>query len=247
MRKVILGKTGFKVSRLCIGTDYADIYGKPSGSRILLRGFELGVNFWDTAESYGSYPAIRESLKTINRNNVVITSKTYSRNRDGAERDLEDALREIDTEYLDIFMLHAVDTIEDFKARRDVLKFFLESKNRGVIKAVGVSTHSANVASTLAEVPEVDVVLTVLNIEGLHIRERDLSLMHSAVKRLYEAGKGVYLMKVLGRGKLANRADEALRYAFGIPYAHAVSVGIKTIEELEAAVRVEKEVNEQNI
>ena len=71
--------------------------------------------------------------------------------------------------------------------------------------------------------------------------------MHSAVKRLYEAGKGVYLMKVLGRGKLANRADEALRYAFGIPYAHAVSVGIKTIEELEAAVRVEKEVNEQNI
>ena len=245
---MILGNTGFRVSRLCIGTDYADVYGGASlGRDILLKGFSQGVNFWDSSEGYGSYPAIREALKTLNRDEVIITSKSYSKDRDGAKKDLEDALREIDTDYLDIFMLHAVDTLEDLKIRRDVLKFLLEAKRTGLIRAVGVSTHSADLALALAEVPEVEVVLTVLNMEGLNIRHGDLKLMHSAVKRLYEAGKGVYLMKVLARGKLADRADEALRYAFAIPYVHAVSVGIKTLKELETAIRVEKQVDSNRL
>jgi len=239
--KVTLGGTGFKVSRLCIGTDYADIYGGSLGRDILLRGFSLGVNFWDTSESYGSYPAIREALKTVERSDIIITSKSYSKDRDGAEKDLEDALREIDTDYLDIFMLHAVDSVKDFNARRDVLEFLLESKRRGLIRAIGVSTHSANMALALAEFSEIEVVLATLNMKGLNIREGNLDLMHSAIKKLYEAGKGVYLMKVLGRGKLADRAEEALKYAFRIPYVHAVSVGIRSLEELETAVKVEKE------
>lgn len=244
MRTVSLGKTGFRVSRLCIGTDYASIYGgSPIGCDILLRGFSLGVNFWDSSESYGSYPAIREATKVIDRSKVVITSKTYSGNVDGAERDLEGALHEIGTDYLDIFMLHAVDTSEDFNSRKSVLNFLLESKKRGIIRAVGVSTHSAEMALALADVPEVDVVLTVLNIEGLNIRERNLQLMHLAVKRLYDLGKGVYLMKALARGRLADRAEEALRYAFKIPHVHSVSVGIKSLRELETAVRIEEEID----
>ncbi len=240
----VLGNTGFKVSRLCIGTDYADVYGGSSlGRDILLKGFSLGVNFWDSSESYGSYPAIRGALKVLDRSDIVITSKSYSRDRDGAEKDLDDALHEIGTDYLDIFMLHAVDTLEDFKVRRDVLEFLLRVKREGLIRAVGVSTHSANLALALAEVPEIEVVLTVLNMRAIDIREGDLELMHSAVKRLYEAGKGVYLMKVLGRGKLADYVEEALGYAFKIPYVHAVSVGIRSKKEVETAVKVEKEVD----
>ena len=244
MRIEFLGNTGLKVSRLCIGTDYADVYGGSSlGNDILLKGFSLGINFWDSSESYGSYPAIRDALKILNRSDIVITSKTYSKDEDGAKKDLEDALHETETDYLDIFMLHAVDTPEDFKIRRDVLEFLLESKRKGIIKAVGVSTHSADLALALAEVPEVEVVLTVLNMDGLNIRRGGLQLMHSAVKRLHEAGKGVYLMKVLARGKLADKAEEALRYVFKIPYVHALSVGIKSLKELETAVKVEREVN----
>ncbi|MEM2322769.1 MAG: aldo/keto reductase, partial [Candidatus Bathyarchaeia archaeon] len=107
--------------------------------------------------------------------------------------------------------------------------------------AVGASTHSPVLAMELAKCPEIDVVLTVLNIEGLNIHGGDLESMHKAIKMLYDSGKGVYLMKVLGRGKLAGRAKEALSYAFRIPYVHAVSVGIRSISELEEAVRVEEE------
>lgn len=244
----VLGNTGFRVSRLCIGTDYADVYGVSSlGRNILLKGFSQGVNFWDSSEDYGSYPAIREALKTLNRSDIIITSKSYSKDRDGAKKDLEEALHKISTNYLDIFMLHAVDTLKDLKNRRNVLKFLLEAKRSGLIRAVGVSTHSANLALALAKIPEIEVVLTVLNMKGLNIRDGDLKLMHSAVKSLYEAGKGVYLMKVLARGKLADRADEALRYAFKIPHVHAVSVGIRTLKELETAIKVEKQVERNKL
>ncbi|MEM3745145.1 MAG: aldo/keto reductase [Candidatus Bathyarchaeia archaeon] len=239
---MILGKSGLLVSRLCIGTDYSEIYGRSLiGRDILVKGFEMGVNFWDSSESYGSYPSIREAVREIGRDKVVITSKSYSRNVEGARKDLEDALREIGTSYLDIFMLHAVDTLDDFKSRRNVLDFLLEMKRNEVIKAVGASTHSPVLAMELAKCPEIDVVLTVLNIEGLNIHGGDLESMHKAIKMLYDSGKGVYLMKVLGRGKLAGRAKEALSYAFRIPYVHAVSVGIRSISELEEAVRVEEE------
>ena len=240
----ILGDAGFKVSRLCIGTDYADVFGGSSlGPDILLKGFSLGVNFWDSSESYGSYPAMKEALRTLDRGDVVITSKTYGKDKDGAKRDLEEALSETGTDYLDIFMLHAVDTLEDFKSRRAVLHFLSEAKRQGLIRAVGVSTHSADLALALADVPEIEVVLAVLNMKGLRIRGGNLELMHSALKRLHDVGKGVYLMKVLARGRLADRAEEALRYAFEIPYVHAVSVGIRNLRELETAVKVEKEVD----
>ena len=239
MRRVALGGTGLEVSRLCIGTDYSSVYGgSPEGLSILLKGFELGVNFWDTSESYGSYPAIKEALKRLRRNDVIITSKSYSVDRVGVERHLEEALHSMDTDYVDIFMLHAVDSIEEFKRRKRALKFLLEAKEKGLIKSVGISTHSANMAWAAAEIPEVEVVLAVLNMEGLRIREGDADLMRSALRRLHHAGKGVYLMKVLARGKLADRAEEALRYAFNIPYVHSVSVGIRTLHELEFAVKI---------
>lgn len=99
----------------------------------------------------------------------------------------------------------------------------------------------------MAKVLEVKEILIVLNMEGLHIREGDLSFMCSTVKRLYKAGKGICLMKILGGGKSANRADEDLRYCLQHSVRAYCIGGKKTIGELEAAVRAEKEVDEQNI
>jgi len=247
MRKVALGATGINVSRLCVGTDYSDIYGGSSGARILLRGAELGVNFWDTSESYGSYPAIREALKELRRRDIVIATKSYSREVRGVKRDLEDALKEMDTDYVDIFLLHAVDSIDDFQNRREVLRFLLDKKDDGIIGCVGLSTHSASVAAAMVDVPEIEVVLAVLNFEGLRIKEGDVDLMSSALQRLFRSGKGVYLMKVLARGRLADRAGEALKFGFSFPYAHSVAVGIRNLDELEFAVKISMSCEKERI
>jgi len=74
-----------------------------------------------------------------------------------------------------MWILHAVDGMDEFKRRREALEFLLEAKENGLIRSVGLSTHSAKTAWALADVPEVEVVLAVLNVEGLRISEGDLN------------------------------------------------------------------------
>jgi aryl-alcohol dehydrogenase-like predicted oxidoreductase len=239
MRKVFLGKTGIKVSRLSIGTDYRNVYGNPEvGSRILRRAFELGINFWDTADDYGAHPSIREALRQLERSEIVIATKTYGSEEADVQESLERSMKEMGTHYLDIYMLHAVDDLEDLKRRTAALEAILDAKKKGLVRSVGLSTHSASLAKAILDFPEIEVVLAVVNKEGLRIREGTLQDMLDALRLLYEDGRGVYIMKPLGRGLLSKELREALSYVLKIPYAHSVSVGITGIDELEDDVRI---------
>jgi len=106
---------------------------------------------------------------------------------------------------------------------------------------VGLSTHTVSVAREALRFPEIEVVLAVVNRTGARIREGTLAEMLEALRGLYEAGRGVYAMKPLGRGLLSGGVKEALTYVLRVPYAHSVSVGIMSLEELEADVRVAEE------
>jgi len=238
LRKVKFGRTGLEVSRLCVGTDYRDFYGNADlGGALLRRAYELGLNFWDTADDYGAHPGIREALKSLDRSKIVIATKTYGKEERDVEESIERSLQEMETPYIDIFMLHAVDSIQEFKSRSGALRAILEAKEKGLIRAVGLSTHSAQMTWELAEIPEIEVVLTVLNKAGLRMNG-SLKEMKRATRRIYEAGKGVYLMKVLARGKLADNTESALKYVYKLPYVHSVSIGMKSLNELETNVRI---------
>jgi len=241
LRRVKFGKTGLEVSRLCVGTDYRDFYGNANlGSALLRRAYELGLNFWDTADDYGAHPAIREALGGVDRSRIVIATKTYGKERSDVLESIERSLQEMETPYIDIFMLHAVDTVQEFKNRSQALRAIIEAKEKGLIRAVGLSTHSAQMTSILADIPEIEVVLTVLNKAGLRMKG-SLKEMETATRRIYKAGKAVYLMKVLARGKLADNIESALGYVYELPYVHSVSIGMKSLNELEANVRIVKE------
>lgn len=239
MWKVDLGATGLSVSRLSLGTDTR--LKRDAGARLLQRAFELGVNFWDTDETYGTHPCIREALKGLDRSQVVIATKTYKRDRKGAKRSLERSLREMRTSYIDIFLLHAIDSVRQFEGHSGALEALLEAKEEGLVRAVGLSTHTVEMAREVPDIPEIEVVLTVLNRTGARIRGGSREEMEEAARRACEAGKGVYLMKVLARGPLAGDLESALGYAFGLPYVHSVCVGMKTIEELEMNMAIVSE------
>jgi len=243
LRKVKFGKTGLEVSGLCVGTDYRDFYGHPDlGGALLRRAYELGLNFWDTADDYGAHPSIREALKSLDRSKIVIATKTYGKEGRDVEESIERSLREMETPYIDIYMLHAVDSIQEFKNRSQALKAILEAKEKGLIRAAGLSTHSAQMTWALADIPEIEVVLTVLNKAGLRM-SGSLNEMERATRRIYEAGKAVYLMKVLARGKLADRIESALHYVYKLSYVHSVSIGMKSLNELETNVRIVNELS----
>lgn len=242
MKTVALGKTGLRVSRLSIGTDYRNVYGQPeAGARILRRGFELGINFWDTAEDYGAHPAIREALRHLDRSEVVIATKTYGSGNAEVWESLEKSTKEMGTDYLDAYLLHAVDSPEEIEGRSSALKAMLEAKRKGLIRAVGLSTHSVSVARAALRLPEIEVVLAVVNRTGARIREGTLAGMLEALRDLYGARRGVYIMKPLGRGILSGDVKGALTYVLRVPYAHSVSVGIASLEELEEDVRIAEE------
>ncbi|MEA3459849.1 MAG: aldo/keto reductase [Chloroflexota bacterium] len=241
MKKVILGQSGLLVSCLSMGSDTGI---KPeSGGRLLKRAFEMGVNLWDTDETYGTLPAVREALQQVDRSQVVLAAKTYGKDYHGARKSLENTLAALGADYLDVFHLHGVSGPGDFESRRDTLEALLEAKREGLIRAVGLSTHAVGMVEAAAEVQEIDVVLAILNRTGACIAGGGREEMEEALWRVYRAGKGVYLMKVLARGKLVGELEEALSYALRFPYAHSVCVGMKTVRELERNVSIARRID----
>jgi aryl-alcohol dehydrogenase-like predicted oxidoreductase len=239
IRRVDLGRTGLRVSRLAFGTGYLG-GSAASGARLLARAYDLGVNFWDTSDDYGTHPHVARALREVGRDKVVVATKTYAGTALGARRAVTKALRELAVEAVDVFLLHAVDSAGDLDAKQPALQALATAKAEGLIRAVGVSSHSREVLSRLLALPEVDVALVVVNETGVWMKDASPAEMTRAVQRLYRSGRGVYGMKALGSGQVtgATAVASALRYARRFPYAHAICLGITSEAELDAAVAI---------
>ncbi len=241
MDYVKLGNTGLIVSRLCfggliIGPLQADLSPR-EGAEVIARAFDMGVNFIDTAELYGTYPHIREAVKKTGRE-VVIATKSYAYDREGAAGSLEKARKELDRDVIDIFLLHEQESRLTLKGHREALEYYLEAKAKGIIRAVGVSTHRVEVVEACADMPEVDVIHPIINKRGLGIGDGTLEEMLSAVERAYNNGKGIYSMKPLGGGNLIGSYEESISFVLGLPFVHSVAIGMQSVEEVIMNVAV---------
>lgn len=241
MQYRVLGRTGMKVSRLCFGalTIGPLQAGLPvaNGARIIRRALEAGVNFIDTAELYRTYSYIREALQGF-AGDVVVVSKSYAYTYHGMRESVEKALRELGRDYIDIFMLHEQESRLTIEGHREAVQYLLEAKERGLVRAVGISTHHVEGVLGAAATPEIDVVHPLLNVAGLGIRGGTVDDMLMAVRKASEAGKGLYAMKALGGGNLLGRAEEAFNFVLSIPELASVAVGMSTLEEVEYNTRL---------
>lgn len=236
MLKVELGETDLWISKLGMGMDTR--VGADFGGRLLKRAFELGVNFWDTSDDYGTHPAVREGLRGLDRFKVVVATKTHAKDAKKATKSVERALKDFDTDYVDLFHLHAMDTAADMERRRGALSALVRAKEKGLVRAVALSSHSIEGVRTAARTPEIDVILAVINRTGgrMHGPAR-IQEMLGAVREAYAAGKGIYAMKALW-GNLADDVESALGYVLRLPFVHSMSVGMRTVEELEQNVEI---------
>lgn len=237
-----LGCTGLKVSRLCFGTL---TIGPLQADLPLAEGVELlkyavwqGVNFFDTAEIYGTYPYLQELLRSCPGRQLIVATKSYAVTAEEMSRSLERARRELERDWLDIFLLHEQDSALTIRGHRDALEFLVEAKQKGLVKAVGISTHRVAGVLGALEFPEIDVIHPLFNVRGLGISDGTLSDMIEALELAYGAGKGIYLMKPLGGGHLLSETEAALRFAFTQPFAASVAVGMQTRDEIEYSVRI---------
>jgi 1-deoxyxylulose-5-phosphate synthase len=236
---VVLGHTGIRTSRLAMGTGTMGFGGGSNQTRLgqsalttlLLNGFhESGLRFFDTADSYGSHPDVAAAIKQLPRDKVTVLTKTDTRDAAGVRADLDRYRRELGVDYIDIVLIHFV-TIGDWTTRyRGVMDVLSEAKQKGVIRAHGVSCHTIEALRAAAASPWVDLDLVRLNPIGSHM-DADPDTVLSVVKQMRAQGKAIVGMKILGQGDLAHRPAEAVRYALGTGVLDAFTIGAESRKE----------------
>ena len=225
------GKTGLKISRLCFGAgrirDTCDTY--EAGSKLMLRAFDEGITFWDTAEGYGTQPHLGEAVRQILRHEVVIQTKNGAKDYEGASASITRSLRELRTDYIDVLLLHGIATPEDLASRESALDAYREAKEAGKVRAIGCSTHvyTGAVMDAVIDHPEIEVILATANKEGRMLEGGPLDRHLEYIQRAYELGKGISIMKVIVAGDIPE-ADmpEWIEWGFNLETAHAINLGI---------------------
>ncbi len=241
---VTLGSTGIRTSRLAMGTGTVGsghhsnqtALGVDGLSRLLMNGYDSGLRFFDAADSYGSHPHVAQALKQTDRSKVTLLTKSWARDAAGMRADLERFRRELNTEHLDIVLMHCVtepDWTTQFRGAMDVLS---EAKQKGIIRAHGCSCHSIEALRAAAKSPWVDVDLARINPVGAHM-DADPDTVVGVLREMKAAGKAVVGMKILGQGALRNRQDEAIRFALGLGVLDAFTIGAESIDEQKDLLR----------
>jgi aryl-alcohol dehydrogenase-like predicted oxidoreductase len=239
---VVLGKTGIRTSRLAMGTGTIGGGGASNQTRtntlprLLMNGYDNGLLFFDTADSYGSHPDVAEALKHVSRDKVVVMTKCDERDPKWAQADLYRYLKELKTAYIDICLIHCV-TEEDWTTRyRGVMDVFSEAKEKGIIRSHGVSCHSIEALRAAAASPWVEIDLVRLNPIGAHM-DAQPSVVIDVIKQMRAQGKGIVGMKILGQGAMRSRQDEAIRHALHSGVLDAFTIGAENPNEQADLIR----------
>lgn len=237
MKKSVLGKTGLEVTELCFGAlPMGPLQAKISeeeGADLILEALKQGVNFIDTAERYQTYSHIRKALDRFD-GEVIIATKSAATTYEEMEQSIKLALESFGREQIEIFLLHAARvTPAVFEERLGALECLKDYKKRGVLKAIGISTHVVPVVEKAAEIPELDIIFPIINKLGMGIVEGKTEDMLRAIQKAHSAGKGIYAMKALAGGHLIDDLKDAFEYVRGISGIAAVAVGMVRPQELK--------------
>ena len=243
-----LGNTGIQVTPvglgvLTLGNTQLDLP-LHEGARIVRYAYDQGIRFFDTAQYYETYPYIREAFADVdcskeNPDRPVIASKSLDLSYEEMEAAIEEALRELDLEYIDVFLLHEVRQDPDWDSRAGAWQCLQDYKAKGVIGAIGVSTHHIDVVQRMINVPECDIVFPLINYVGLGIRKGaepgTAEEMAEAIRQCISAGKGVFAMKAFGGGNLSGQYRKALDYVQSLG-VHSIMVGMGKEEEVDRLI-----------
>jgi len=242
MNKYFLGKTGIKVTELCfgalpIGPLQANI-SVEKGAKLIRVALEKGINFIDTAEAYKTYHHIRKALEGYN-NEIIITTKSNAKTYEKMEQSIKGALESLGRTYIDIFLLHAARvTPSVFEERAGALQCLKDYKSKGIIRAIGISTHAVGIVRRATEIKEIDIIFPIINKLGMGIIGGSIDDMVEAISRAHKAGKGLYAMKALAGGHLIDQLEESFNFVRNIKGISSIAVGIVNQEELELNFRI---------
>ncbi len=240
MKKVNVGNSGLSVSKICFGSltvgPLQANFDVQKAGEIIAYAFSKGINFIDTAQLYETYPHIKMALKLYNKDDIVISSKTYAYTKEQAKIAVEQARKELDRDVIEIFMLHEQESIHTLNGHRQALDYLFNCKEKGIIKYAGISTHSVAGVLGAIEFGNIDVIHPLINVDGLGITDGTRQDMEKAIELAKQKGMFVYSMKALGGGNMFKKANKCFEYAFSLPFVDSVAIGMQCFEEIDANI-----------
>ena len=248
---VTLGRSNVKVTRLAFGTgsmsgQVQQSLGQEKFTSLVRYAYDRGIRFFETSESYGETPRMLGiALKGLPRESYRIMTKVTTYHQVDPHAKLEELRKGIDTEYLDIMLLHWQHTPKwpsDTTHWQDAI---LEAEQKKTIVSHGASVHGL---PALRQVPGnkfVNVAMIRVNHNGTRMDAEipdgpDLGNVNEVVthvKQVRKEGMGVVSMKLIGEG-VFNREDrqKAMRFAFQNAGVDCVTVGYKNTAEIDEAI-----------
>lgn len=255
-----LGRTGHNVRLFSLGgqasIEQADKH--DVSIAIINRAIDLGVNYIDTAAAYGrprdpakqrwemdgiSQTFIGEVMAT-RRKEVFLASKTDDRTRDGSLRLLEQSLRLLKTDHLDLWQLHNVqrdEQVEQIFGKDGAIEAMLKARDQKMVRFLGITGHfEPTVLEKALGRFDFDTILMALNPGDRHRLPFQDALLPAAVKKKM----GIIGMKIPARDRLlrpdgVSTMKDAMGYALTLPVS-TVIIGCKTVEQLEENIAIAK-------
>jgi len=256
--KRILGRTGLAVTPVCFGASRSQL---PALSKAAIRE---GINFIDTGRSYANGQnevMVGKVIKDI-RKNLIIQSKVkvqiwekgdalkslavQKKIKSIMQKSLEESLKALQTDYIDIWLLHGP-VKEEIVMNETIMEFFAHAKEEGRIRACGFSTHSNQVELLQAanESKFYDVVMVAYNHKGSFVHSEsgyfsafDRKGIERELKKAYKNNMGVIAMKTCSGGPYATGNHEpafsgAVKWVIDQPFVHAAAVAMANFEEIQ--------------
>lgn len=270
-----LTRNGEMVTAFCLGGYHIGFIKNPRDAQAILeRSMELGVRFYDNARRYHdglSEEYMGKFLTPTYRENIFLMTKAPARTADGVRQQLDESLRALKTDYLDLWQIHALQSPEDVdnRIRAGVLDAFLEAKAAGKTRYIGFTGHR-NPATHLHFLHRLDALGIQLDTCQMPLNVCDASFesfQHGVLPVLNQKGYGVIAMKTMAGGSMmGGRIDTTpqdirtehipdvvgkteLTYANLHQYAYSLPVstlcsGCRFTQELEENVQVLKELKD---
>lgn len=229
-----LGKTGLEVTILGLGGEgILRSYGQDKAAvEMISEAIDLGVNYLESARAYaGSELYYGEALKG-KREKVYLASKSHARDKKGALDHLDETLRNMKTDYLDVWQIHDVRTEDDFNAifaPNGALEAFVEAKEAGKVRFIGVTGHQDPlIIKRCLEEFDFDTVLIPVNPAEQHYKP----FLEEIVPIAGAKDIGVVAMKTYLKGLWDAPKKLLFNYALTQPVATAV-IGADNLEQLK--------------
>lgn len=223
-----LGKTGFNVSVIGFGGIPIQQCTQEQVDELIKVAIDQGINFYDTARGYTiSEELIGNSLKKLNIKDIYIATKSMGRTYDAAKADFEKSYKNLQRDVIDLYQFHNIAKKEDYDivmGENGAMKFFKEMQQKGYIREIGITSHSADLMSMALESGEFSTMQFPVNA----VESQGFPLIEKATK----LDIGTIAMKPIAGGVLMNHGEESLRYILENENLTVAIPGMYTVDEI---------------